>query len=261
MKVITGHQPVYLPWLGLFHKISLADTFVFMDDVQYLTKDWNNRNKIKGPHGPFWLTVPIDKKGSASRMLRDIRIDTSARGGGGRIWQDEHWQSLRSSYGKAPFWGEHVPFFEDLYLHRRWERLVDLNEYVLRYLLDVLSIHVDFVRATDVGFEGKKSGLVLNHCHEFDADICVFGALGRDYVVEDEFVTAGILFHYQDYQHPSYTQRFGDFVPRLSVVDLLFNHGPDSHEILLSGNVTKQELHGAAAAMGCPGEIVISHES
>ncbi|HNQ50905.1 MAG TPA: WbqC family protein, partial [Candidatus Omnitrophota bacterium] len=75
MVIVSGHQPVYLPWLGLIHKASLCDVFVFMDDVQYLTQDWNNRNMIKSPQGKaIWLTVPVDLKHSASDRLQDILI-------------------------------------------------------------------------------------------------------------------------------------------------------------------------------------------
>ncbi len=75
MKIVSGHQPVYLPWLGLIHKAALSDVFVFMDDVQYLEQDWNNRNRIKTPQGkPIWLTVPVDLKNSPSRIIKDIRI-------------------------------------------------------------------------------------------------------------------------------------------------------------------------------------------
>ena len=60
--ILTAHQPVYLPWLGLFHKIALSDAFVWFDDVQYQKRDWNNRNKIKTNSGPAWLTVPVHNK-------------------------------------------------------------------------------------------------------------------------------------------------------------------------------------------------------
>ena len=59
---VSGHQPAYLPWLGLFHKLYLSDVFVYMDTVQFLQGDWNNRNMIKTSQKPLMLTVPIDKK-------------------------------------------------------------------------------------------------------------------------------------------------------------------------------------------------------
>ena len=53
--ILTGHQPTYLPWLGLFNKISNSDCFVLFDNVQYLPKEWMNRNKIKTPNGEIFL--------------------------------------------------------------------------------------------------------------------------------------------------------------------------------------------------------------
>jgi hypothetical protein len=74
MKIISGHQPTYMPWLGLFHKLSLCDTFVYMDTVQYLEQDWNNRNKIRHSNGWGWLSVPIDRNNSDSSSLNKIFI-------------------------------------------------------------------------------------------------------------------------------------------------------------------------------------------
>ncbi|MHC5005608.1 MAG: WbqC family protein, partial [Planctomycetota bacterium] len=142
MRVVTGHQPVYLPWLGLFHKIALADVFVFMDDVQYLEGDWNNRNRVKGPHGPFWLTVPV-RRGAGRQRLCDVTIADDG------AWASRHWTALRTCYGRARYWPEHAAFLEDTYLARRWTSLADLNAHLLRYLLGALGIDVRWVTATE----------------------------------------------------------------------------------------------------------------
>ncbi len=93
MKIISGHQSVYLPWLGLFHKLSLCDEFVYMDTVQYLHNDWNNRNKIRIPDGDTWLSVPVDRKLSRSEMLDDILIkDQSPESRD--YWQAKHGKRL-----------------------------------------------------------------------------------------------------------------------------------------------------------------------
>ncbi len=254
MRVITGHQPVYLPWLGLFHKISLADVFIFMDDVRYLEQDWNNRNKIKGQHGSFWLTVPVKLKNSGSLLLKDIVVD-SGGWGGKRHWQIRHWKSIQSCYAKTPYWEEYAPFFEKLYTKRPWKWLSELNEAVLQYLLRILGVEVEIVKASEYGFQGYKSGMVLDHCRKLDANLCVLGTLGRDYIKEEDFLRQGISIYYQDYKHPSYEQRFGEFLSHLSVVDLLFNCGPASGEILLSGNVSKADLTDADSELGGAGVI------
>ena len=60
--ILTAHQPTYLPWLGLFNKISYSDVFVFFDTVQYLPKEWMNRNYIRSKDEKILLTVPVKKK-------------------------------------------------------------------------------------------------------------------------------------------------------------------------------------------------------
>lgn len=243
MRIVSGHQPAYLPWLGLLHKVALADVFVFMDDVQYLTQDWNNRNKIKGPQGAFWLTAPVRKE-TAGGALKDVRIVDDGWGGR-RHWQMEHWRSLESCYRKAPYWDAHAAFFEQLYVQRAWRYLAELNETILRYLMEAFDLAPQWVRGSECGFVGRKSDLVLEHCRRFDADACVLGALGREYLVEGDFLAAGVSVMYQDYRHPTYPQRFGEFCSHLSAVDLLLNCGPQSREILFDGNVTRADIECA----------------
>ena len=107
--ILTAHQPVYLPWLGLFHKIAMADLFISFDQVQYLKKDWNNRNKIKSYKGPIWLTVPVLSKGHYQKCICDIEINNSLP------WARKHWRTINTSYAKAPYFRKYADFFEDLY--------------------------------------------------------------------------------------------------------------------------------------------------
>lgn len=226
--ILTAHQPVYLPWLGLFHKISLADKFVSFDRVQYLPKDWNNRNRVKLPDGRAWLTVPVLTKGHRLKGIDEIEIDNRSP------WQRKHWRTLEHSYGKAPYFAEYAPFLEQVY-KREWTHLAELNDEMLRWFLAVLGIDVEFTNASVHDFRGTKSALVLDMCRTLGADRYIFGALGRDYADVESFTRAGIEVVFQDYKHPTYPQLYGPFEPHLSIVDLLFNCGPESLEILRSG--------------------------
>lgn len=212
----------------MFHKIALADTFVSFDDVQYVPKDWNNRNRIKTPTGPTWLTVPVLRKGYLEKPIRAIEINNA------EPWRRKHWRSLSLNYGKAAYFDDYAHFFEDLYA-REWRYLAEINEHMLRWFLATLEIEARFMKASDLNFEGAKSALVLDMCRELGADVYIFGALGRDYADVPSFEAAGVRILFQDYTHPAYPQLHGDFVSHLSIVDLLFNCGPRSREILLSG--------------------------
>jgi len=233
--ILTAHQPVYLPWLGLFHKIALCDIFCIFDGAQYLKKDWNNRNKIITAAGEQWLTVPVLTAGHREKPIREIEINNTVN------WRDKHWKSLLYNYKKAPFFSKYSDFFEDLY-KREWSNLVTLNDCILFYLLNTLGIKPKSCRASDLHFEGTKSDLVLDMCKKLGADVYIFGALGRDYAEVEKFEKDGISVQFQDYIHPVYPQLYADFISNLSVVDLLFNCGDKSYEILMAGNLSKEDV-------------------
>lgn len=241
--ILTAHQPVYLPWLGLFHKIALAELFVSFDGVQYLIKDWNNRNRIKTSSGPIWLTVPVLTKGYREKPIRAMEINNSLP------WRRKHWQALRLNYAKAPFFNRYAEFWEDVY-RREWRMLTELNEHILLGACRQLGLPATLRRASEFTLRGTKSGLVLDMCRTLGADTYVFGALGAEYADTGAFLREGVRPVFQEYRHPVYAQLHGPFVSHLSIVDLLFNCGPESLGILLSGNVTREELLAPGAIQG-----------
>ena len=233
--ILTAHQPVYLPWLGLFHKIALAETFVYFDQVQYLPKDWMNRNKIRTKNGSIWLTVPVLRKGYRDLKSSEIEINNSIN------WQKKHLRSISLNYKKSPYFENYIPFFEDVY-SRKWKFLGDLNEYMLKWFLDELGIKVNFLNANDFKFQGEKSSLILNMCKELNASTYIFGMLGKDYADVQEFEKNNIGLIFQNYNHPKYSQLYREFISHMSVIDLLFNHGPKSLEIILSNNISQKSI-------------------
>ncbi|HSJ06475.1 MAG TPA: WbqC family protein [Longimicrobiales bacterium] len=239
--ILAQHQPAYLPWLGLLHKVSVADVFVIMDDVQYLKREFQNRNRVKTGQGQAaWLTVPVDLRASESRRICDIRIKRPDPGE--RPWYVRHWATLRTSYANAPHFGEYAGFFEHVLLGQRWERLVDLNLAILHQAFEWFGITTRTVLATTVGFTGRKSDLILEQAARLDADMVFAGELGRNYIDVPAFSRSGVRVVFQEYRHPEYPQLFGGFVSRMSFVDLLFNCGPDAARIAFSGNVSREEL-------------------
>lgn len=227
--ILTAHQPVYLPWLGLFHKIYLAETFCLFDIAQYQTKDFNNRNKIKTNSGPIWLTVPVNSKEHFNKKICDIRIQPDPA-------RRKHIKSIRFAYAKAPYFDSYYPAIEEL-LSRDYTFLTDLNYDMLKYFMEALGINRTMVKASDYSFTGSKSNLVLDMCVKLGADKYIFGALGKDYAEKDEFQKQGVDIYFQDYQHPAYVQQHGDFAPYMSIVDLLMNEGSNSLETLLGDNI------------------------
>jgi hypothetical protein len=233
--ILTAHQPAYLPWLGLIHKITVSDIYVYLDSVQFEKNSFTNRNKIKTAVGSIWLTVPVFLKDHTKKTIKDIEIDNS------KNWQESHWKSILLNYKKAPFFNKYANFFEDVY-KKEWRYLTDLNEYMLKWFLKELGIKVKYYKASELGFKGHKTNLVLDMCKKLKADLYVFGTLGKDYAKEADFTKENIKIYFQDYKHPVYPQLHGDFIPNLSIIDLLFKCGDKSLEILMDGNITKQDL-------------------
>ena len=233
--ILTAHQPVYLPWLGLFHKIALADLFCYFDIAQYQTKDFNNRNKIKTHSGEIWLSVPVESKNHFEKSVGDIRIVQDG-------WQRKHYKSISMAYQKAPYFRDYIEQFEEVLTAQSFETLSALNLAVLRLAMRNLEISTPIVKASDYAFQGVKSDLVLDMCVQLKADVYIFGAQGRDYADVERFRARGVAPYFQDYRHPQYRQLHGEFKPYMSVIDLLFNEGPRSREIVMSGNDTCEQL-------------------
>jgi len=228
--ILTAHQPVYIPWLGLFHKIFLADKFCVFDIAQYQIKDYNNRNLIKTHTGPIWLSVPVESKNHFQKKICDIKIVNNG-------WNKKHFKSIEQSYRNAMFYKENIGGIEKI-LMTKYEYLTDLNTDILRFMLTAFDINVPIVKASDYEFTGAKSDLVLDMCVKLNADKYIFGSQGRNYADVASFNNKNIGIYFQDYIHPEYKQLHGQFAPYMSALDLLFNEGPNSKEILLSGNIS-----------------------
>jgi WbqC-like protein len=217
-------QPGYLPWLGFFDQMRRADVFVYYDDVQFDKHGWRNRNRVKSTAGaPHWLTVPVGHRGRP-RIL-DVEIDN--RSG----WARKHVGTLRQFYARAPFLDRYLPDLATL-LQKRWERLVDLDLACGALLADWLGLRPRMLRASELDVDGVRSERLVALCQRVGARRYLSGDAARAYLDVALFERHGIEVIWQDYAHPVYSQQHGPFLPYLSVVDLLFNCGEASGDIV-----------------------------
>jgi hypothetical protein len=219
-------QPSYLPWLGYFAQMHRSDVFVLYDDVQYDKHSWRNRNRVKTPQGAQWLTVPVLTKGQNWPTNREVLIDNK------QDWAKKHLQSLRQNYARAAYFKPTINWFEEIY-SRPWERLFDLNLACFNVLCEALGVRREIRLSSKLGVDGSNVHRLIGICQRVGANAFYEGAAGRDYIDDSVFAAVGIEISYQDYRHPVYPQLHGEFTPFLSVVDLLFNCGPRSLEILV----------------------------
>ena len=230
-KRVVILQPGYLPWLGFFDLLLKADIFVIFDDVQYTTRDWRSRNRVKTPHGVLWLTVPVKARGARGKMIKDVEIDNS------QDWQQKHRQNLETHYKKAA-WLSEIDYLISTFYEKKYKFLIDADIDFVTLVRQYFSVSTEILFSSDIPTEGIRDEKLLSICRNLSASHYLSGNAAKNYLREELFAAAGIIVEWHNYQHPYYNQLWmkeQGFISHLSVVDLLFNHGPDSLAIL-TGN-------------------------
>ncbi len=225
-------QPGYLPWLGFFELMWKSNTFIIYDTVSYDKNGWRNRNRIKTPAGPQWLTVPVRTSSIASKLLKDIEIDNSSG------WNQKHLSALQVNYARAPWLKEYLPSITEL-LRRPWQKLRDLDVALIKLTADLLGLEKNIILSSELKIKSEdRVGRLIEMVKYLGGTNFYEPAGGRAYLGEKEiaeFEEENISFEFQNYQHPFYRQLHGEFLPNMAVVDLLLNEGPRSLEILTKG--------------------------
>jgi len=214
-------QSNYIPWKGYFDIIHDVDLFIFYDDVQFTTRDWRSRNKIKTANGTTWLTVPVGSR--VDRLICEVQIAD-------QNWQQKHWRSISQAYARAPFFAKYRAFFSAVFLGQNWTRLSELNVYLTkRIATDFLGIDVEFRDSREFSPQGSKDARLLDILKKVGAQTYVSGPSAKDYIDESAFAEAGIQLIWKDYSgYPEYPQLHPPFEHAVSIIDLLFNVGPDA---------------------------------
>lgn len=233
---IVIHQPSYLPWIGLLDRIAQADVYVMLDTVQYDKHGWRNRNRIKSPGGPQWLTVPVLTKHRHGMPVADAMINP------GVPWAQKHVNAIRTYYAKAPHFARYMPAIAGILGHP-WQRLMDLTTALdVEALFPALGIRTRRVVASTLGpmpASTASERLVLI-CQALGATTYLSPDAAKDYLDHEPFANAGIAVRFHGYRHPTYPQLHGPFVPYLSVVDLLMNCGDRSSAILAHRDASEE---------------------
>jgi len=220
-------QPGYLPWLGFFELMYNCDLFVFLDDVQYTRRDWRSRNRIRTKEGWIWLSVPVLTKGRRYQLIKDVEIDPSVN------WRKKHLKSIQVNYCKSRYFERYFPQFEEVY-KCKWSHLAELDIELISLLARELGIDTSFIRSSALRPKGKGVDRIIDICKKLKADELYDSKAAANFIDIGRFKQEGIKVEFQDYRHPIYTQVYKPFIPYMSTIDLLFNHGPDSLRILLN---------------------------
>jgi hypothetical protein len=239
-------QPTYLPGLGYFDLMDQVDRFVLLDTVQFEKQSWQQRNRIKTPTGLLCLTVPVIFRGRLEQKVQDVEIRDPD-------FRRKHLRGVELNYSRAPFMKEYLPAFAGILEEVvTGTRLADLNFQLLQWLAGILGIGVPVVLASSLEVQGKRAELLANICQKLGATQYVSPIGAAEYLLNDVDALGNMgvetLFH--NYQHPEYQQQFPPFLAFASVIDLIFNEGARSIEVIRSGRnacLTRSEVSARMA--------------
>jgi len=225
-------QSNYIPWKGYFDLMNTADVFIIYDEVQYTKNDWRNRNKIKTANGLSWLTIPVRQEKLSQRI-----IDTQAVG---NDWRKKHWNSISMSYSRASYFKQYRSLFEELYLNSTESYLSQINYNFFVAVNEVLGIDTKLVWSNSLNLVEGKSERLVDLCKKVGATEYISGPAAKEYLETDLFENEKIKVSWMDYRgYAEYRQLYPPFEHGVSILDLIFNEGPNASRFLKSFNQTQ----------------------
>lgn len=225
--IISTNQPYFAPYPGFFYKIHLSDYFVILDDVQFpRSTTWITRNRIKNDQGALWMTIPVWKKGLGLQQISKIRICQTGN------WKKKHLHSIQSAYAHAPFLQNHLKFIEQVF-SLQYDFLLDLNMEIINYILDFLRIPTRIVLMSDLGISGKGTPLIIELCKSLGATQFLVQSSALAHYDPTQFQSADLELVSCKIPEYIYPQMWGDYIANLSILDMMFNCGAKSRDIVL----------------------------
>ena len=227
MKKIAILQSNYIPWKGYFDLINMVDEFIIFDQVQYTKNDWRNRNQIKTKQGIQWLTIPVRHKESDQKIV-DTKVSDLK-------WNTKHWRTIQQSYSKAPYFKEYKDIFEEFYLNNTEEYLSQINFQLIKIINQILGIKTVIKWSSDFDLVEGQTEKLLGICKQAGADTYLSGPAAQGYFDEQLADQEGIQVEWMDYSgYPEYNQLHEPFEHGVTILDLIFNEGPNATKYMKS---------------------------
>lgn len=225
--IVAAHQINFLPWIGYFVKMNFADQFILAENLQFTKHGYSNRVKIKSVSGEQWLTIPVLTTGKGLQQLKEVKIDNT------RNWKQKHWKSLLVNYKNAEYFSMYSETIHKAY-HSQWKYLIDFNLHFIEYICNELNIKTVKTRSSKIILDESSSATqqIINMVKFVKGDKYISGQSGKNYLKEKMFENNKIELKYFSFEHPHYQQQFEQFIPNLSIIDLLFNEGPNAEQLL-----------------------------
>lgn len=226
-KTVVIHQPDFMPYLGFFHRLLYADLFVILDNVQFVrgSNSWHCRDKIKTSNGEKWITISVEKC-KQNTSINEVIISNKIN------WRENHLNQIITNYKDALFFKEIFEYINELYSFE-CEKMIDFNLKSIKMLMKLLNINIEIKLASSLDAKGKNNELLVSLIKEVKGQNYLSGLGAKEYYDPLVYENEGVNVIFQDFKHPVYPQLFGEFIPYLSSIDLLFNCGIEESRRIL----------------------------
>lgn len=193
LAVIQSH---YIPWAGFFDLIGGCSDIVILDSVNYSKNSYFNRNRLIGPNGVFWLTIPVRTDGRFGQPISEVEISDNR-------WAKKHLRSVEQSLAHAPYFDQVWGSWRDTFaICRNLRKLSEVNRLWLDLIMTQLSltsnVHSD---SSIVMPETDKNSRLIGICRNIGAETYRTGPRGLDYLDLQQFQSAGITVETIDYEN------------------------------------------------------------
>lgn len=229
MKKLAILQSNYIPWKGYFDMINMVDEFVLFDTAQYTKNDWRNRNKIYTSQGLNWLSIPARQVNLEQLISETLVTD--------KKWALKHWRTISQNYSKAKYFKEYASVFEEFYSNCTETHLSQINYSLIKIINEILGIKTKITWSSDYELIDGQTEKLLGICQQAGAGIYLSGPAAKDYFDEDLAKEMDIKVEWMDYSgYPEYQQLHQPFEHGVSILDLIFNEGPNATKYMKSFN-------------------------
>ena len=193
---ISFNQPAFIPWGGFFARLLSSDKMVLLDET-VLARGFTfvNRNRLKGPEGEVWITVPLKRKGRGVQRIRDLEIYEKER------WKKKFLATLHHYYGHSVYFQAVIEEIRGA-LGRAGSRFPDLILALLDTLRSHLGIERQMILQSDLGITGKGTPLLVAIASRLEADAIVLPHGSEKAVERASFGRAGIEVRFLRYAPP-----------------------------------------------------------
>lgn len=219
-------QSSFIPWRGFFDFIASVDLFVFLDDAQFTSRDWRNRNRIKTPRGAQWLTVPV-RHAHVPQRICDTLVDEA------QDWRTKHLGTWQANYARAPFFADVREILAAMPV-RGETTISTLNLRLIRAVCDYLRIATPLRLSTEVPAAGNRTERLVSLVRAVGGSSYLSGPSADAYLERELFAQAGVRLEYKSYDYAAYPQLWGPFEGAVSVLDLIANCGPGAAALMRS---------------------------